>query len=201
MKPVTYMAGWSTLFVACGVCMVGAQAQEGAVTPAPAVAAPAPAAAPAAALESVVSGIPTSDAIAGWTPVGEDTLDTTRGGFDVGNGLVASFGIDRAVYVNGNLVTSTSFNVPDIGHMTTQQAQAMQTALSTVQVTQIGPNNTFDPAALGPNTGATVIQNTLDNQHIQSITTINTSVNSLNAFRQGALQEALQQAQLQSLGH
>jgi hypothetical protein len=200
MKPVTYIAGLGVLFVFCGAAMVGAQAQDSTVAaPAAVIAGNAPA--QPAALSSVVSGIPTSDAIAGWTPVGEETLDETRGGFDLGDGLVASFGIDRAVYVNGNLVTSTSFNIPDIAHMTTQQAQAMQAALSTVQVTQIGPNNTFDPAALGPNTGATVIQNTLDNQHIQSITTINTSVNSLNAFRQGALQESLQQAQLQSLGH
>jgi hypothetical protein len=197
MKPVTNIMGFSTLFLACAACVVGAQAQDGAAPQASTVAAVAPA--PAAALASVVSGVPTSDAVAGWTPVGEDTLDQTRGGFDLGNGLVASFGIDRAVYVNGNLVTSTSFNVPDIAHMTAAQATAMQTALSTVQVTQVGPNNTFNPGVIG--SGATVIQNTLNNQNIQSITTINTSTNSLGAFREGALQQALQQSQLQSLGH
>lgn len=201
MAPVTYIAGLGFLVLTCGAFVMAAEAQD---TVAPPVAAAAQAAdvsaAPAAALAGVVSGIPTSDAVAGWSPVGEDTLDQTRGGFDVGNGLVASFGIDRAVYVNGNLVTTTSFNVPDIAHMTAAQATAMQTALGTVLVTQVGPNNSLNPSALGSG-GGTVIQNTLNNQHIQSITTINTSVNSLGAFREGSLQAALQQSQLQSLGH
>lgn len=199
MRSVAYLAGLGVLFLACGSCLVGAQAQESAQPGAPA---PANAAAPTDALAGVVAGIPTSDnGLPGWAPVSEDALDDTRGGFDLGNGLVASFGIDRAVYVNGNLVTSTSFNVPDIGHMTPAQASAMQSALNTVQVTQVGPNNSFDPSSLGSSGGGTVIQNTLNNQHIQNITTINTSVNSLGAFREGSLQEALQQAQLQSLGH
>lgn len=197
MKPLAHIAGFGILCVTCMSGMVGAQAQEGAAAPAIASAT----AAPTAALDTAVAGIPTSRDMPGWTPVGEDTLDDTRGGFDLGNGLVASFGIDRAVYVNGNLVSSTSFNVPDIAHMTTAQAQAMQAALNTVQVTQVGPNNTFDPAALAGTKGGTVIQNTLNNQNIQNITTINATTNSLNAFRQGSLQESLQQAQLQSLGH
>jgi hypothetical protein len=119
----------------------------------------------------------------------------------MGNGLVASFGIDRAVYVNGNLVTSTSFNIPDIAHITTTQAAAMNSALNSVSLTQIGPNNTFDPSALGQTSAATVIQNTLNKQNIQSITTLNAAVNSLNVFRQANFQNALQQTQLQSLGH
>lgn len=200
MKPVAHIVGFGIAGIACALGVVGAQAQDSNAA-APGVAAMVDARTPPAALASVVSGIPTSGDMPGWTPVSQDTLDETRGGFDLGNGLVASFGIDRAVYVNGNLVSSTSFNVPDIAHMTTAQAQAMQTALNTVQVTQIGPNNTFDPSALAGKMGGTVIQNTLNNQNIQSITTINATTNSLNAFRETSLQESLQQAQLQSLGH
>ncbi|AIF48656.1 hypothetical protein [Dyella japonica] len=137
----------------------------------------------------------------GWVPVSQDVLDGIRGGFEVGNGLLASFGINRAVYVNGNLVTQTSFNVPDIGRMTAAQASAMQTALNSMSLTQIGPNNTFDPSSLGQVSAGTLIQNTLDNQKIQTITTLNTSVNSLNVFRSANFQDALQQAQLQSLVH
>ena len=147
MKPVACMIGLGTLLLACGPWMVGAQAQE---MVAPAIV---PAAAEPSALAHIVSGIPTSDDLAGWTPVSQDTLDDARGGYDLGNGLMASFGIDRAVYVNGNLVTSTSFNVPDIAHMTPAQATAMQSALNTVTVTQIGPNNTFDPSSIGQNAG------------------------------------------------
>lgn len=142
------------------------------------------------------------DAVSAWTPVSEQALDDTRGGFDIGNGLMASFGIDRAVYVNGSLVTSTSFNVPDIAHMTASQAAAMSAALNSVSVTQVGPNNTFDPSSLGSKVqAATVVQNTLNNQNIQTITTLNTSVNTLNVFHQMNFQDALQAAQLQSLGH
>ncbi|WP_201314210.1 hypothetical protein [Dyella sp. EPa41] len=195
MKSVARIVGLGTLLLACGPWVVGAQAQDGTAPM------PAPVAAGPAALAHVVSGIPTSGDLADWTPVSPETLDEARGGYDLGNGLMASFGIDRAVYVNGNLVTSTSFNVPDIGHMTPAQATAMQTALNTVTVTQVGPNNTFDPSSIGQNAGATVIQNTLNGQHIQSITTINTSVNTLNAFRQANFQDALQQAQLQAIGH
>ncbi|WP_233172115.1 hypothetical protein [Dyella sp. ASV21] len=156
---------------------------------------------PPVAASAAVSPLP-SDSVASWAPVSEQALDETRGGFDLGNGLIASFGIDRAVYVNGNLVTSISVNVPDIAHMTAVQASALASALNTVSVTQIGPNNTFDPSSLGSKVAAaTVIQNTLNNQNIQSTTTLNTSVNTLNAFRQMNFQDALQAAQLQSLGH
>ncbi|PXV61716.1 hypothetical protein SAMN04487785_103121 [Dyella jiangningensis] len=144
---------------------------------------------------------PVAAADAGWNPVSQEVLDGMRGGYDVGNGLVASFGIDRAVYLNGNLVTQTSFNVPDVAHMTATQAAAMASALNAMSITQVGPNNTFDPSALGSTSGGTVIQNTLNNQNIQTITTLNTSVNSLNAFREAGFQQSLQQSQLQSLVH
>jgi hypothetical protein len=85
--------------------------------------------------------------------------------------------------------------------MTTAQAAAMSSALSSISLTQIGPNNTFDPSALGQTSAGTVIQNTLNHQNIQSITTVNASVNSLNVFRQANFQNALQQTELQSLGH
>jgi hypothetical protein len=133
-------------------------------------------------------------------PVPNEKLDTVRGGFDLGDGLEASLGIERAVYIDGNLVTYTSVNIPDLAHVTTQQAMALASALSTVDV-QNGPGNTFDPSSLGSTTAATVIQNTLSNQVIRSLTTLNVSVNTLNAFRDAGLQEALQSAQIQALGH
>ena len=133
-------------------------------------------------------------------PVPKARLDTVRGGFDLGNGLQASFGIERAVYVNGVLVSYTSVNIPDIAHITTQQAVALASALGTVNV-QIGPGNTFDPSSMGKVTGTTVIQNTLNNQNISNLTTLNVGVNTLNAFRDEGLQQALQNASIQALGH
>jgi hypothetical protein len=133
-------------------------------------------------------------------PVPNERLDTVRGGFDLGGGLEASLGIERAVYIDGNLVTYTSVNIPDIAHITTQQAMTLASALSTVNV-QSGPGNTFDPSSLGNTTAATVIQNTLNNQTIRNLTTLNVAVNTLDAFREEGMQQALQAAQVQALGH
>lgn len=138
-------------------------------------------------------------AVDGWAPVSEDQLDNTRGGFDLPSGLAVSFGIDRAVYINGNLVTQTSFNIPDVAHMTAAQAAAMAAA-NTTTVVQVGQGNTVDPSVLAQGVGATVIQNSLNGQHLQNITTINTSVNSLNAFRNLNQFDGLQSA-VQNLGH
>lgn len=135
------------------------------------------------------------------SPASNEHLDDIRGGFDAGSGLLISFGIDRAVYVNGNLVTSTSLYIPNISQMSAEQASALATVANTVNVFQIGPGNTFAPTSLAHATAATVIQNSLNNQNIQTLTTLNTAVNTLNEFRGINLQENLQSALVNSLGH
>lgn len=132
--------------------------------------------------------------------VSEHRLDAVRGGFDFGRGLLASFGIERAVYINGNLVASSSVRIPDVAHVTPAQADALAAAVGTVNVIQIGPGNSFDPAALRQTGGATVIQNTLDNQNIQSLTTLDASVNNLNLFHSLNLQDSLQTGLVHSRG-
>jgi hypothetical protein len=126
------------------------------------------------------------DADPAWTSadlvaVPDHQLDEMRGGFDLPTGLMVSFGISRAAFVNGNLVAQTSFNIPDIANMTAQQAQMLANA-NAGSLIQVGPHNTVQQGALPGVTGA-VIQNTLSNQQIQALTTINTSVNSLGAFK------------------
>ncbi len=133
--------------------------------------------------------------------VSDRRLDATRGGFDLGNGLMASFGIARTVYINGHLVSSSSVYIPDVGHMTPAQAQALAAVAGTVKVIQNGAGNAFDPATFNHVAAATVIQNTLDHQDIRSLTTINAAVNSQNAFRAIVLQEGLQAGVVGSLGH
>ncbi|WP_343851171.1 hypothetical protein [Rhodanobacter soli] len=128
-------------------------------------------------------------------------LDAVRGGFDFGNGLLASFGIERAVYINGNLVTSNSVQVPDIGRMTPDQATALAAATGTVNVIRNGAGNSVDTSAFNQMTAATVIQNSLDNQDIRSLTMINVGVNSQIAFRSLNLQQSLQAGLIGSLGH
>lgn len=128
-------------------------------------------------------------------------LDGMRGGFDAGPSLQASFGIQRAVYINGNLVTSTSVNIPNIGQINAAQASALAAVTNTVNVIQNGTGNSFDPAPLTHATGATVIQNTLNNQNIQTLTTVSAAVNSLDAFKNMNLQNTLQSALTGSIGH
>ncbi|HXZ08696.1 MAG TPA: hypothetical protein VEI25_11615, partial [Paraburkholderia sp.] len=85
--------------------------------------------------------------------VNEDRLDNMRGGFDLPSGLVVSFGISRAAFVNGNLVSSTSFNIPNIAQMTPQQAQMLASANNGALI-QNGLNNTVQPGGLPGVTGA-----------------------------------------------
>jgi len=78
-------------------------------------------------------------------PVSTQSLATVRGGFDLGDGLEVSFGIQRAVYVDGNLVTYLNVSIPDIAHITAQQATSLAQALGTIDV-QVGSGNTFNPS-------------------------------------------------------
>jgi hypothetical protein len=133
--------------------------------------------------------------------VSDSRLDSMRGGFDASSTLQLSFGIERAVYINGNLVTSTSVNVPDVGQITAAQATALAAVTNTVNVIQNGPGNSFDPSSLTHAAGATVIQNTLNNQNIQTLTTVSTAVNTLDAFKSANFQNTLQSALTSSIGH
>ena len=132
-----------------------------------------------------------------WQAVSEDQLDDMRGGFDVPSvaGLRISFGIDRAVYINGDLVASASVNIPDVARMTATQAQQLVNVVTSGNVVQNGPNNVApSDVTAGATTAATVIQNSLNNQTLQAVTTINAAVNSLPQFRQMNLANVLQGA-------
>lgn len=134
-----------------------------------------------------------------WVAVNEADLDNMRGGFDIEDvGLKVSVGIQRAVYINGNLSTTTGFNIPNVGKLTNGQTRLSNPTTSTINLVQNGPGNTFQPGPMPQVTTATVIQNTLDNQNVQSLTTINATANSLGMLKginfQSSLQDALQNA-------
>ena len=133
-----------------------------------------------------------------WQAVGDVRLDTVRGGFDIGSGLLASFGIDRQIFVNGQLVTRSAVDIPDVARITPQQADALAAVANTVSLVQVGAGNAADPATVGQLT--TVIQNTLDQQDIRGLTTLNISVNNLSAFHGLNLQDALQSSLVNSRG-
>jgi len=122
------------------------------------------------------------------TAVTESALEEVRGGVEFPANLRASLTLARSVYVNGELVSNSSVSVPDIGNMTTEQATAMAEAAGTLLI-QNGPNNAFNVADLGP--ASTVIQNTLNDQHLVTLTTIGVEVNTLGAYREMIFQDGL----------
>jgi hypothetical protein len=134
-----------------------------------------------------------------WQAVSLLYLDEMRGGFDTGTQLKISFGIERAVYINGNLLTTTNFYIPDVGAITNEQARMLSSVLGTVNLIQNGPGNTFDPGSLSQSAAVTVIQNTLNDQIIKALTTINATANSLELLKDINLHSVLQEALNNSL--
>ncbi|KRG70497.1 hypothetical protein ABB29_05290 [Pseudoxanthomonas dokdonensis] len=110
-----------------------------------------------------------------WQPVDPAELEQMRGGFEMPSGLNVSFGIERAVYVNGDLVANTVLNIPDIAAITPEQA-AQVADFNRGRVVQIGEGNVVMPAQMA---GALVVQNTLDNQTITTLTRIDVAVDSV----------------------
>lgn len=129
--------------------------------------------------------------------VSDTSLGSVRGGFS-GNGLNISFGIERAVYVNGTLVTTTSLNFGDLGQITAGRGATSLDA-GTIQLIQNGVGNSVSTGSISPTSIGTVIQNTLDGQKIQNMTVINATVNSLGLLRSMNLGSSLRGAVIDSL--
>ncbi|WP_354687687.1 flagellin [Cupriavidus necator] len=95
--------------------------------------------------------------MAGWKPVAHDKLDEMRGGYEV-PGLQVSFGIERAVYINGALVVATSITIPDVSRITADQAAQLASALgpAIVASTNAAVNNALagNPVTAGTQVGA-----------------------------------------------
>jgi hypothetical protein len=127
-----------------------------------------------------------------WTALPDARLDQLRGGFSVGAGLMVSFGIMRSVTVNG-VTTQAGFEIAHLGSITAAQAEQLARQATALNLTRVGPGNVFD-AALVPGTPAIVIQNTLDNQHIQSSTRIDAVSNGMSLLKGMRLLDTLNQA-------
>lgn len=121
--------------------------------------------------------------VAGFgVPVSMDKLAAIRGGFDLGNGLQVSFGIQRAIYVDGNLVTYINVNIPNIANITAQQATSLAEALGTVDV-QVGSGNTYTPSSVTTVTASGVqgaVNSALSNVSSTAATSPSTQANAAN---------------------
>ena len=164
-----------------------------------------------------------------WMAASNKTLNSMRGGFDLGAGLLVSFGITRSVSINGSLIVTTSFNIPNLSMITPQQAALVNQQVGSFNLVQNGPGNTVQPSSStvpassvspGPLTVNTVtsgtatvtsapiggaslgtfIQNTLNNQQIQSQTVINASTNSMGMYKGMNMFNSLNAAQTNALG-
>ena len=131
-----------------------------------------------------------------------DSLDNIRGGFEMPDlNLRLSFGIERAVYINGELVTSTVINVKDLQGLSGGSdlpATLPGNAGAALTLIQNGSGNGFT-THIGPNLAGTVIQNTLDNQKITNVTIVNATVNSAQIVRSMNLQSAIRDGVIQSM--
>lgn len=148
----------------------------------------------AGAPQAVLAGTgPTAD----WLAVSDSRLDQARGGFEAGNGLQLSLGVERLVSINGNLVASSNFSIADVTKMSAAEARMASDALSAVTV-QNGAGNMLQPDLALQGMGGLLIQNSLNDQMIRSQTTISTTVNSLSMLKnlnfEGSLRDALSSA-------
>ena len=130
--------------------------------------------------------------------VGDNTLDGLRGGFDPGNGLMVTFGISRAVYINGGLVTQTTLNFGQLNNMNAAQAAQLSKQMASLNLVQNGPGNIFEPQQAG--TSGTVIQNTLDNQNIVNRTVIDATSNSLGMVKNLNMQSVISEGVARAIG-
>ena len=102
--------------------------------------------------------------------------------------------------INGDLVTKTSFHLPDVTKITAEQAQLASAAIGQISIVQNGSGNSVDLAANSQFRAGTVIQNSLNDQWIQTLTVINAGVNSLGLLNAINTQNVLKEALLGSIG-
>lgn len=98
--------------------------------------------------------------LAEQSPIGEApaiddaVLDDLRGGFTTTSGLQVAFGIERVLYVNGALISTTSINVLNTGGGITVVPVAPRAVTNLPNADALSPV-TIAPASVGASTGAT----------------------------------------------
>jgi hypothetical protein len=133
-----------------------------------------------AQLQAADPGSPLKRTEETWMAVSDEALDAQRGGFDIGTGLLVNFGISRAIFINGVLMTETTLNFGQLDKLTGTQAAELGRQLSSLNLVQNGPGNTVE----GPLGGVgTVVQNTLNNQRLATHTVINVQTNGMSMLK------------------
>jgi len=135
-----------------------------------------------------------------WGAVSDERLGKMRGGFvEATTGFTVSFGIVRTVSINGDVVNTTSFNLPDVTKITVAQANMASAAIAESNIIQNGTGNFIDPSVKAQLGGGTFIQNSLNDQTIKTLTVINAGVNSMGILKSMNAQSALKDALIGSI--
>ena len=152
-----------------------------------------------ASLAHAQASMATAEAPA-WLTVSNKRLDKMRGGFDLGLGLMVSFGISRATYVNQELVTSMTLQLGDLSKLTAVQAQHLSRQINLQpQVIQNGSGNVVEAGVMSLPLG-TYLQNTLNNQVLRTQTVIDITTNGLGMLKNSNFQTMMQEAITNAVG-
>ncbi len=120
-------------------------------------------------------------------------LDDLRGGFDAGNGLLVSLGIERVVSINGNVLERSQLNLGELGSLTSGATKVASDAAGQVRLIQNGVGDLN--VQLGNSVlGGTFIQNSLNDQLIRNQTIINANVNARGMLQSMNFQSTLANA-------
>jgi hypothetical protein len=128
-----------------------------------------------------------------WRAASDARLEEMRGGFSVAPGVMVSFGITRTVRIDGLPVSSSGFQVGELRSMTASQAAQLSKQAATLSLVQSGAGNTF-LTPLQAASPAIVIQNTLNDRTIQSVTEINAVSNGMSLMKGLNLNQTLNDA-------
>lgn len=121
-----------------------------------------------------------------WIPVSAARLDSMRGGFTTPAGLQIAIGVERLVSINGEQVSRTLLSA------------GMPGQLDAGRLIQNGAGNVFTESTM--QAGATVIQNSLNNQIISTQTVITANLNSAALLRDLNFQQSLSTAAIAAAG-
>lgn len=119
-----------------------------------------------------------ADELVDLAQVEDRELAETRGGYQFPSGFEISFGIERAVYIDGVLQTLNTYNIPSLTSLFSNSS-ATSAAADVARLLAALP---------------TVVQNSLNNKTISSLTTINATVTARELFREINLSSSLADA-------
>lgn len=140
-----------------------------------------------------------ADPTADWAAVDDSALEQARGGFDPGNGMLVSLGVERLVSINGTVVVNSRFSIPDVTQLSAADARLASDALAAA-VVQVGAGNRIDPDLSAQTMGALLIQNSANDQAIRSQTTISTTVGNLAMLKAANFASTLREALNSAIG-